>query len=192
MLMLNQPVQLNDTSKLFAICAFDATTGKAKTGIDYTTVRVYTSLNGSADTSIGVLTNLEKEGTWTSLGFTESALVKGKYWIGMPNAQLNVDTGSLQISAQKFTDNTFTTLDDTVFFRPESVGIAGANLYVTDAVRDQAAAQEVLYTLAGHRGHVIEEVGGNITVTANDGTTNVVTQPRVRAGSALNPITKVG
>lgn len=71
-----------------------------------------------------------------------------------------------------------------------------AQIGPADALEDgdtsQEIAQEVLFTLAGHRGHKIEDDGTNIKVSATDGTTNVVTQPRTRAGSAQNPITRLG
>lgn len=56
--------------------------------------------------------------------------------------------------------------------------------------RDDAV--EVLLTLAMARGHRVVDDGTNIVVYDTDGTTVLSTQPRTRAGSALNPITAVG
>ena len=60
------------------------------------------------------------------------------------------------------------------------------------ALSSLALAEEVLYTLAAQRGHQSRVSGGNLEVTAADGTTLVVQQPLVRSTTALNPPTSLG
>lgn len=189
MLMLNQPVRLNDTSKILYIRAFDTATGKPKTGLTYLTSNlvIYSSLNGAAPASIGTLSTMT-EGTWTSLGFKECANVPGLYQVGIPNAKLSSAVGNIVLSGR-------ITSDDTVFFRDESIAISGANLYATktDANVTQFGGTDIatteltavpaanssldkmirwLFLLARNK---ITQTATTQTVYADDGTTTVAT-----------------